>query len=154
MLSFFLLSATNTFAQEKGLTLPDYTKWELSEWDFQDVLYKGKVSYVLGASYQDGNDDRIVIVYFEPISEEQYQILGSLDQLEVEKRVDLMLGEVPLFIMYFGDGQNNRPYFYEQSRKWFEAYRFWRPKFRFVGKITGSDLRFIEQRYKFKFVEE
>lgn len=151
---FLILFGLPVLAQEEKVTkLPDYTKWQLSEWDFQRILYKGKKSYIVGASYQNGNDNRTVFVYFEPISEEQYQFLKSLDQFKLEKRVNSILSKTPLFIGYFKDGEDlGDIYFYEPSRKWFEIYRFWQSKFRFVEKVRDSEPeRFIEERYKVKF---
>lgn len=162
LISFLTLASLPALAQEESTALPDYTKWELSEWDFQEVLYKGKPAHILGALYQDGNDARTVFVYCKPISEEQYQVLESLDPSEVEKRVDLLLNEAPLFLGYFRDGED-AGYLdvYEPSRKWFEIYRFWQPRLRFVKKLVTSGehaeenlSEFIEKRYKFKFVED
>ena len=141
---------------EKIQKIPDYTKWQLNEWDFQPVFYEGKKSHILGASYQMDSDSRIAVVYFKPMSNEQYHSLESLDDLEVEKRVMVMLSGTPLFAGYFRDGESAGDiYFYESSRKWFEIYRFWQSKFRFVGKVTESESeRFIEERYKIKFIHD
>lgn len=143
------------FAQEeKDPNLPDYSKWELSEWEFQAVLYRGNLSHILGALYQKDTDDRTVLVYSEPISEDRYSALKSLSPQERFKITNLILGKAPLFVGYFTDGESaDIINIYEPSRRWFEVYRLWWPRLRFVKRVSDSSLsQFIEQRYEVKFV--
>lgn len=154
---FLMLFSFSVSAQkEKASELPDYTKLELSEWEFQAVLYRGNPSHILGALYQKDADDRTVIVYSKPMSEERYRALKSLSPQERFKIVNLIFSRTPLFVGYFVDGESaDIINIYEPSGRWFEVYRLWQPRLRFVKRVYDSGLeQFIEQRYGVKFVDD
>ena len=151
-------------AQEGPPSLPDYADWELSELELKQALYKGKSSYCLVKTYLNNDDEGMVYIMYKPISEEQHRrtldklrALG-LDGNELDRRIRVLSGKEPLFFYYVNDVYYKEIYIYEPARRWFEFYRFWQLKWRFVKSFSTSEKledvevieEFIKQRYGLK----
>lgn len=149
------------FAQEKAPKLPDYTKLELSGWELDKVLYKGNLAYILHESYEINKGQ--IIVFYKPISQDQYQTLKTMDQQglnreDLEKQIFTLAGKEPLFVYYLESEYDAYVYIYEKTSKWYECYRLWQSRWKPVNKFINPEAsedkkdmkkieEFIEQRY-------
>lgn len=149
------------FAQkEKTPELPDYTKWELSEWHLEKVLYKGKLAYGLYEHHEF--NQRLLVVVYKPISKEVYDNPNPLTGDNRDRQVHVLAGKEPLFIYYIEKEYGPYVYIYERTRKFYEFYRLWqvrwKPVRRFTNPAVSEDYKdaeaiskFIERRYEFRW---
>lgn len=157
-----LLLGLSVFAQEAVPQLPDFTNWELTGWDIGSVLYKGKTTYILDEHYGDRDSKKMIMVYYKPTSREVYEklreVYKKLDLLtpdEQDKQVHALAGKTPLFLYYDKDSENDYyVYLYGKDVRWFEFYRLWKPRWKFLIKYTPANseeaMKLIWQKYKIR----
>lgn len=108
--------------------------WELIYgWHFSDgsFKYEGKVAYLVDQHYECFNDAgyHMVQVFYRPVFEEE------LKKSNKDNENVLFESKSQWFLIYEfspSDKTKDRLLLYEKSRKWYEFYRTWRPKWRFV----------------------
>ena len=142
---FLILFSLPVLAQEeKAPELPDYTKWQLTEWHYNGDAYRYRGAIILLADkhYEYANDKgyHTIGVFYKPVTEEEYESLRNYSDLK-NRFLQLAESKGPWFVLYefIPADKTQKPsmYYYERTRKWHELYRLWYPKWRFAGDWTN-----------------
>lgn len=138
--TFLILFGLPALAQEeKAPELPDYTKWELTDWHYNRNAYKYKRAIVLLADkhyeYADDRGYHSIGVYYKPVTKEEYESLSNYSDFE-NRSLELAESKGSWFLFYelvpADKTKETTVYLYERSRKWYEFYRAWQSKWRFA----------------------
>lgn len=136
-------------AQEKAPKLPNYEKYKLVHYSGDSAEYKNKQ---VGVYHEDwmGTNQTVLVIY-RPVSKEKYRLLlyADVNTREDEENNLKKMKEGGLWLAIYAFN-NDYLCIYEYRRHSLEFYRLWKPKWRFITKVSQEQFgNFLEKNYQF-----